>query len=408
MRKKKYPHKSSLDSKKEQFKIYKARFRNACSVFAVEDLYHTIPEKYLLYLFGRRLPLFKLVFEKGLIPSTHEFLLQEYFKRLLRESSVTLGSGVTISLLEYFRDGIPLYAYAMEASGLGDRSRFAHILEAFNPQFPTLRDAEYKLVDFINRICLINSELGKINFVFDMSSTMIMGPEDCDNKIRISGSKPITQWIKFHGEHRKVIHLSWSDVCGKVTLLNVCPARLGFRTESIDEIPVYVQPHAISRLKERLSLHAGLLGYFLYHAFSIIDPQFKLQNRNLLPFYIKDKKLGYLVVEIEASQLLIVTFLFITNDGTPEGRKLAELTSLQKLDKQYIGIDTLSGFKSLSIQPDSDLGRLFTEAGCAHLLDLSDINALFDHDIHARDPELLLKYLGLGGFSNINQVRGEG
>lgn len=57
------------------------------------------------------------------------------------------------------------------------------------------------------------------------------------------------------------------------------------------------------------------------------------------------------------------------------------------------------------MKPDSDLGRLFTHAGCANLLDLSSISKMFDLGIDASKPELLQKFLGPGEL--LKEVREE-
>ncbi|WP_158991691.1 hypothetical protein [Mucilaginibacter sp. L196] len=55
----------------------------------------------------------------------------------------------------------------------------------------------------------------------------------------------------------------------------------------------------------------------------------KLVDGHLLPLQIMGKKLGYIIVDVLEDKLIIRTFLFLTNDGTPEGRKLAQITKLK-------------------------------------------------------------------------------
>ena len=49
-------------------------------------------------------------------------------------------------------------------------------------------------------------------------------------------------------------------------------------------------------------------------------------------------------MDIIEGKIVIRTFLFVTNNGTPEGKKLAQITGLQKLDKKYLALDKLSTF----------------------------------------------------------------
>jgi hypothetical protein len=69
---------------------------------------------------------------------------------------------------------------------------------------------------------------------------------------------------------------------------------------------------------------------------------------------------------------VVRTFLFLTNDGTPEGRKLAAITNLHLLDKQFLGIDEINAFLQYNIAGDAILRKLFVDAGCGSLLHYVD------------------------------------
>ena len=62
----------------------------------------------------------------------------------------------------------------------------------------------------------------------------------------------------------------------------------------------------------------------------------------LIDFNMYEYKVGYLLITLHEDKLVIRSFLFLTNDGTLEGRKLRQLTRLEKYDKKYLGIDKLS------------------------------------------------------------------
>lgn len=106
-----------------------------------------------------------------------------------------------------------------------------------------------------------------------------------------------------------------------------------------------------------------------------------------------DKKVGYLVCSYAEGKVVIRSFLFLTNDGTPEGKRLSKLTQLQKLDKRYLEIDTLGGFMGFNIAYDVQLSSLFIEAGCGDLLNASDLKLYMKDDAKEKDVLTLLKYL---------------
>jgi hypothetical protein len=104
-------------------------------------------------------------------------------------------------------------------------------------------------------------------------------------------------------------------------------------------------------------------------------------------------KVGYLLTTLHDNKLVIRSFLFLTNDGTPEGRKLHQLTRLEKYDKKYLGIDKLSTFTAYRIDEDEELSAIFREAGCGPLLDSSYLQSIAAEYTPPRDKSSLHRYL---------------
>ncbi len=136
---------------------------------------------------------------------------------------------------------------------------------------------------------------------------------------------------------------------------------------------VYIQRHAIQRLKERLD-GVGLHAIQRSLCYSIQECLFvKLQdNKLLINYYLGKTKVGYLVADYIDDAVLIHTFLFITANGTPEGQKLYNLSGLKKLDKKYLSIDKLSTFINSDICKNEDLITLFKNADCDSLFEIED------------------------------------
>ena len=138
-------------------------------------------------------------------------------------------------------------------------------------------------------------------------------------------------------------------------------------------VDVYIQSHALHRLEERIDcLCYPFLQYQLY--ITLKNPEIiNFEGNSLLEYKINDTKYGYFVLEYIEGIIVIKTFLFLTNNGTPEGKKLKEISGLNKLDKQYWAIDKLSTFLSKEFINNESLKELFTEAGCKQLFEpLSD------------------------------------
>lgn len=170
-----------------------------------------------------------------------------------------------------------------------------------------------------------------------------------------------------------------------------------FSEEYADNEPalVYIQRHALQRLKERLDcLGLNLIQRTLCYSIQQCVAIKMKDNRVLIEYYHGKIKIGYLVAEYIDGAVLIHTFLFITANGTPEGQKLYKLSGLEKLDKKYLSIDKLSTFINSDISKNEELKSLFKSAGCDSLFEIED--AL--KDIATNQDELfiaesILKYL---------------
>ncbi len=137
------------------------------------------------------------------------------------------------------------------------------------------------------------------------------------------------------------------------------------------KVPVYIQIHAINRLMERLGakIPAQAIGPLseIIDNFEIIP----LGNKKfLIPYCLDGLKCGYLLADFIDACIFIRTFLFLTNNGTPEGKKLEEQTRLMKEDKQYLQIDNLSGLLQSDLLTDKMTQSIFENAGCESLIEL--------------------------------------
>jgi hypothetical protein len=103
-------------------------------------------------------------------------------------------------------------------------------------------------------------------------------------------------------------------------------------------------------------------------------------NRYLVECYDYDMKIGYFVGMFINGIFVILTFLLITHSSTPEGRKLAELTGLQREDISFLAIDDLKTLINSNISNDPRIVRMFVEAGCESILDMNfQLNVFGDY-----------------------------
>ena len=139
------------------------------------------------------------------------------------------------------------------------------------------------------------------------------------------------------------------------------------------KLEVYMQRHALNRLNERLDLFTPTELYF-YVSISVEQGDIisRGTNRGLLGYYFYGHLLGYLLIEVVDGVCVIRTFLFLTNDDTPQGKKLKELLKLNKLDKSYTGLDRLNTYVYGDLKEDRKLYGILKEADCGLLLNLKE------------------------------------
>ena len=139
------------------------------------------------------------------------------------------------------------------------------------------------------------------------------------------------------------------------------------------KLDVYMQDHALKRLNERLDLFSP--GELYYNVGISIEESNVVTlgpDRGLIGYYFYGYLLGYLLTEVIDGIAVIRTFLFLTNDDTPQGKKLHQLLRSNKLDKSYTGLDQLSTFIYGNLKEDDKLYSLLKEAGCSVLLNLNE------------------------------------
>lgn len=170
-------------------------------------------------------------------------------------------------------------------------------------------------------------------------------------------------------------------------------------TNLVKSYQVFIQSHALKRLFERLdSLEEHVILYNLYSSF--VKPQLLYEKGKLLIEYsLFQKKIGYFIAEVAEGKLLLRTFLFLTNEGTPEARKLQDVAGLGKLDIKYWNIDKLRKFLESDIITNPVVKNIFVEAGCGDLfcLQTTDTDA---YKIKEYVADEMQKYMGLNKEEN--------
>jgi hypothetical protein len=203
--------------------------------------------------------------------------------------------------------------------------------------------------------------------------------------------------VLIEGIRRPCFRFEVNNEEGKLTALTIPREKFGL--PATRAIGVYLQSHAIKRLAERIDILP--VGITLGMCFEGLreNPTIHAVNAHkyLIEVVVSDIKLGYFVAKPVENIIMIKTFLFVTNSTTPEGDMLDQLTGLQKLDKQYLGIDKLSTFMALETNNTKELAASFESANLGHLLTmqkevLSFLATLMPSKRHTNSSEVISSY----------------
>lgn len=386
---------------KQQELALKARFIDRLAqlfvLYAGEEVLEKIPPIYIEKLFECRYPVLKAKAAEGsVIPKTKIVQFNKLLYKFMEEMHVLLENGNKIPLSWYISEGITLID-AM--SGLADENdpSNAFIYQPFEPYLPgkpfyikVQNQLEELIFDAIRFLSDYNDSILQLD-----TSTSACFESFCPtNDILIHAFKPESVAVALKDGLHSTKRLGWVLPDLKWTYVKVKASALGFKTGIMDiPLDVYVQTHTLDRLKERINITPGIMHEILFLIFMQDNIEHCWHKGSCLVTYrISGEKAGYLVVKLHTDKLVIHTFLFLTNDDTPEGDKLKSLLQVEKADKQYMDIDNLPAFNAYHIYKNERASQLFKDAGCGSLLKLGHLQEFSVNQIKDKDPESILHY----------------
>lgn len=217
-----------------------------------------------------------------------------------------------------------------------------------------------------------------------------------NNFIIVKKQVPETILIAIDGNVRPVCRVGWGGKDYNFQWLLLKHGDLN-NTSTSDDKPmnVYVQSHALMRLEERVDgIVAGILHFNLFSSLQEPKVSYDYNHNMLIEYQIFGFKVGYLRADIIDEKVIIRTFLFLTQSGTPEGQLLNKNTGLKMLDKKYLAIDKLSTFMTSDIGNNMAVRKIFQDADCQCMLDLHEkIGSLCSKHPSQSTCELMLNYL---------------
>lgn len=379
------------------------KLRNSFKAIVGEDVFRFIPPNdYKLLIYGRARPIIAVSEEGQSIPPKIIEAIQElinyYIKKVMMPPET---SQKPVSIIDFYTTGLTLSAYCLYLENIDDKYKNADQVIALisnsnlelRKQFDILYD---KLVDqlFPFLIQTTNSFWeGYYSYRFNVSnSEKIVGFQ---YQIVVKQYEPEKQKFLLSDNVRPAFRIGWTFKANAFEWIYLLPSKLGIKSLPEDQqIPVYIQSHAIQRIFERLDcIHRYILISSIYLSLRK-GVCIKERGKFIIEFVILNVKVGYLSAVMTEGRLVIRTFLFLTFNGTPEGKRLEDFIGLKALDTKYLKMDKLSSFMTGKLKENEELRSIFERADCLHLVELYDKLDQFSavHPDHS-PVEMLARYL---------------
>lgn len=370
----------------------------------VQNIFHLIPSNELENIYKLRSQPVRITATQG-VPSDvlkdYKWIIPQMFKT--RFIDFGIGTIDKISLYDYFTSAFTLILYSTRLKE-SDYKNASAIKKALSP-LAALADGEIynnawkQYFEVMNSIGVLNSDLSSIMYVLKH-----------ETRTEIDGNLGFWYCMDIYALHPETIKVLIDDgkrPAYKIGLgIPVPTPHLEYVTINREDLglpsgkpfDVYIQSHALNRLIERVDgILTGVLHFNLFYSLKQLKVCKNKKGEYLFEYYIFEKKVGYLCAIIVDDKIIIRTFLFLTNNGTPEGIKLHSNNGLMKQDKMYLAIDKLSSFINSDITKNEVVKNMFIQAGCESLFEI-DTSVIFSAETlkEKSNANLIAAYLKLG------------
>lgn len=356
-------------------KVYIRKLINFAEAIGVEDFELIASADDLKYLFDMRVGISTLIANSDDIPLSvlkniregHEKFLNEFKFSFIDPEDASTKDRKAVTLREFLSFGQALYFYLTnEKSPCRSeilKQRFAEYIELMeSDSFPFMH-----MYEALWQACLEESTLDTkmywVNHGYKIKDMRLT------NRFDLYAVRPEQKKVNIDGKWRKVLRVGWARPLDGPEWISIDASHFGLaKSQKQISLPVYIQPHALHRMSERLDCIDAYLQHF--HLYLTLKEPLVVENHSgqkLVAYSYNGKRLGYLLAEVVDGIILIRTFLFITMDRTPEGQALQETIGLEAVDKKYLAIDRLSTFILSDIPNHPDIKEHFMKAGCADL-----------------------------------------
>ncbi len=382
-----------------------AHLKHFCDTVSNPNIFKLIPQHEIEGLYNARCHSVRFVAAAG--QKVSGALLKE-IKHVatysLKNKLLQLGVGRVneICLHDYFTFGLTLILYAHRL----DENAYPNAPEVKKALAPLAAIAESELYNkawneflgTMNTMGIMHSDLTGNLYALKFQSKIIAdGLSGMFSVMEVNPMQTEVIQVKIDGHNRPAYR-----VAAAVPEPTPHLAFITLQSQQLNLLPgltldVYIQAHALNRLTERLDgVPLSVLHFNTFDSLSNLKICKNKKDDLLIEYRIFNNKTGYFKADVIDGRLLLRTFLFLTNNGTPEGEKLHADTGIVKEDKIYLTIDKLSTFIHSDIANNEKIKEMFIKAGCKSLLEI-DKNVKFPMEYMQQKSiaPLISKYLKL-------------
>ena len=265
-----------------------------------------------------------------------------------------------ISLNDYFRNVIPLLQFYDEIKRVySNRTDQPLFLDAAAPFFDDGAEMFAKMTEVVESVCRSFCYRAMQYDRRIVTWGMSHGAPDSPKRPLILSfrvTKPKVKYVKVDGRRRKSYQLGVPQ-CGHEILWHALETSV-LDLPSGERVPVYVQSHAMDRLRSRLQPNSETdYSFYVIHD-SLARPKVVQKKSEVSWLEAKSDtggRVGYFLVEAVDGVALVKTFIFLTMKGTPESKPLYEMLDAQRDDIEHLKLDKLETFMKPDVIEDKEL-----------------------------------------------------
>jgi hypothetical protein len=321
----------------------------------------------------------RVVIKKGeRVPRSYLRYVHSYLFTKLEEHRLDNDAGIDLSLADALGYGLSFF-YGMTLYPdwkhivLGEVEAVKAAVEAINNAGIFLKRMQDQVTNLI-RFPLMN--ISQVQFrLYGYLGNYEERPSGAIG-LTIALTSAVPECISF--QHFDIWRKAYRFCIGPIQMTEMLPAKIRYsaifptcREEDDRELSIYIQQHAILRLKERLQMLPPTERMMLLYSSLMLSPNI-VRGTDEQPLFVahidnneqaKKEVFGYFSFVTQGDKLFILTFLPVTSALTPEGKRLQKMLRLSTKDITYLKMDLLNFLFDIDFEQIPLLKNALVESG---------------------------------------------